>query len=269
MSADPHGPTGPGRDHILGDLGTRVVGRCIRWHDSVPSTNDLALKLAEIPVPEGTVIIADEQTAGRGRLGRAWASPRGGVWLSVILSPGLPQERVPVIGLAAGTAAAQAIRKTTGLPARLKWPNDVLVGGKKVVGVLAEATPGAERVVVGIGINANIPLDALRGISGHPVTSLQAQLGRPVEREVLIRVVLQELDQAYAALRSAGVPEVLSRWREMAETLGRSVRVEMPGATIHGTAFDIDEAGALLIRLNDGTVRRVVAGDVRMREAGP
>jgi BirA family biotin operon repressor/biotin-[acetyl-CoA-carboxylase] ligase len=191
------------------------------------------------------------------------------VWLSVILGPGLPQDRVQVIGLAAGTAAAQAIRKTTGLPARLKWPNDVLIGGKKVVGILAEATHGADRVVVGVGINANIALDALREVSGHPVTSLQAQLGRPVQREVLIRAVLRELDQAYAVLRAAGVPELLGRWRELAETLGRPVRVEMAGATIHGTAFDIDEAGALLIRLDDGTVRRVVAGDVRMREAGP
>jgi BirA family biotin operon repressor/biotin-[acetyl-CoA-carboxylase] ligase len=269
MRADRPGPAGPGCDQILGDLGTRVVGRCIRWHDSVPSTNDLALKLAEIPVPEGTVIIADEQTAGRGRLGRAWVSPRGGVWLSVILSPGLPHDRVPVIGLAAGIAAAQAIRKTTGLPARLKWPNDVLVDGKKVVGVLAESTLRADQVVVGIGINANIAPDALGEVSGHPVTSLQAQLGRPVQRDVLIRVLLRELDQAYAVLRSAGVPEVLRRWRELAETVGRSVRVEMPGATIHGTAFDIDEAGALLIRLDDGTVRRVVAGDIRMREAGP
>jgi BirA family transcriptional regulator, biotin operon repressor / biotin---[acetyl-CoA-carboxylase] ligase len=269
MKTDRQGTAGPGSDEILGDLGTRVVGRCIHWHDSVPSTNDLALELAEIPVPEGTVVIADVQTAGRGRLGRAWASPRGGVWLSVILSPGLPQDRLPVIGLAAGTAAAQAIRTTTGLPARLKWPNDVLIGGKKVVGVLAEATPGADRVVVGIGINANIALDALRKVSGHPVTSLQAQLGRPVQRGVLIRAVLRELDQAYAVLRAARVPELLGRWRELAETLGRPVRVEMTGATIHGTAFDIDEAGALLIRLDDRTVRRVVAGDVRMREMGP
>lgn len=269
MRTDQHGRMGPGRDPILGDRDTRVVGRDIRWHDSLPSTNDLALKLAEIPVPDGTAIIAEEQTAGRGRLGRAWASPRGGVWLSVILGPGLRQDTVPVIGLAAGTAAAQAIRKTTGLRARLKWPNDVLVGGKKVVGVLAEATSGADRVVVGIGINANIALDALRAVSEYPVTSLQAQLGRPVDREGLIRVVLRELDEAYALLRSAGVAEVLGRWREMAETLGRTVRVEMPGAAIHGTAFDIDEVGALLIRLDDGTVRRIVAGDIRMREGGP
>jgi BirA family transcriptional regulator, biotin operon repressor / biotin---[acetyl-CoA-carboxylase] ligase len=261
MRADQHGMA-------LGDLGTRVVGRYIRWHDTLPSTNDLALRLAEIPVPEGTVIVADEQTAGRGRLGRAWASPRGGVWLSVILSPGLPVDKVAVIGLAAGIAAAQAIRKTTGLLARLKWPNDVLVEGQKVVGVLAEATPGADWVVVGIGINANIAQDALPVDSGYPVTSLQALLGHLVDREALIRALLRELDQGYAVLRSSGISGVLRRWREMAETLGRPVRVEMAGAAIHGTALDIDEAGALLVRLDDGAVQRVMAGDVRMREMG-
>jgi len=252
----------------LGDLGTRVVGRYIRWHDSLPSTNDLALRLAEIPVPEGTVIIAEEQTAGRGRLGRAWASPRGGVWLSVILSPGLPMDKVAVIGLVAGIAVAQAIRKTTGLLARLKWPNDVLVEGQKVVGVLAEAAPGADWVVVGIGINVNIAPDALPVAAGYPVTSLSAQLGHMVDREALIRAVLRELDQGYAVLRSSGISGVLRRWREMAETLGRPVRVEMSGATIYGTAFDIDEAGALLVRLDTGAVQRVVAGGGGVRETG-
>src|SRR5215472_16500671 len=115
------------RRPALDDLGTRLVGRYVRWHDSIPSTNDLALRLTQVPVPEGTVVIADEQTAGRGRRGRPWASPRGGVWLSVILSPDLPLETVPIVGFAAAIAAAVAIRKTTGLLARLKWPNDVLV----------------------------------------------------------------------------------------------------------------------------------------------
>jgi BirA family transcriptional regulator, biotin operon repressor / biotin---[acetyl-CoA-carboxylase] ligase len=268
MRTDPRGIFGPGRDPILADLGTRIVGRYIRRHDSVSSTNDLALSLTEIPVPEGTVIIAEEQTSGRGRLGRTWASPRGGVWLSVILRPGLPLETVPVVGLAAAIATAQAIRKTTALLARLKWPNDVLVEGKKVVGILAETPPAADWVVVGIGINANVPQEVLPEVSGYPATSLQVLLGHPVDREALIRALLRELDQGYAVLKSAGARAVLRRWREMAETLGREVQIEMPGAAISGTAYDIDEAGALLLRLEDGTVRRVMAGDIRMREVG-
>lgn len=270
MKTDPGETFGGRQDRVLADLGTRLVGRYVRWYDSVPSTNDLALRLTEIPVPEGTVIVAEEQTAGRGRFGRAWASPRGGVWLSVILSPGLPPDRIPVIGFCAAIAAAQAIRKTTGLLARLKWPNDVLVEGKKVVGILAEAPPGAAWVVVGIGINANIAQDALpvpEG-AGYPATSLQALLGQTVDREALIRSLLREFDGGYAVLKSVGVPGVLRRWREMAETLGRAVLVETPNATIDGTACDINEAGALVVRLGDGTLRTVVAGDVRVREAG-
>jgi BirA family transcriptional regulator, biotin operon repressor / biotin---[acetyl-CoA-carboxylase] ligase len=267
MSTDPSAIPSE-RSGVLRSLGTRFVGRYIRWYDSVSSTNDLALELAQIPVPEGTVVIAEEQTAGRGRLGRAWASPRGGVWLSVILSPGLPAERTPVIGLAAAIAAATAIRETTGLLARLKWPNDVLVDAKKVVGILAEAPPGTDWVVVGIGINANIAKEALPDISGYPATSLQALLGHAVDREALIRALLQELDRGYVMLRSAGVRRILQRWREMSETLGRAVCVEMPDGMISGTADDIDEMGALVIQMEDGTNRRVVAGDVRVRGAG-
>src|SRR5579864_1131231 len=123
----------------LGALDTRTIGRRLRWYTTLPSTNDLAMRLAELGEPEGAVIVAEEQTEGRGRLGRAWASPRGGVWLSVILRPGLAVSQLPLIGLAAAVAAACAIRESTGLVARVKWPNDVLVQGAKVAGILAEA----------------------------------------------------------------------------------------------------------------------------------
>ncbi|HTD48219.1 MAG TPA: biotin--[acetyl-CoA-carboxylase] ligase [bacterium] len=254
--------------HRLPNIGTRLIGRYIRWHESLPSTNDVALRLADVGVPEGTVIVAEEQTAGRGRRGRAWASPRGGIWLSVILRPGIPVERVPLIALSAAAATAQAIREATGLPARVKWPNDVLVDGKKIVGILAEAGAGGEWVVVGIGINANIPLEALPQATGSPATSLQA-LGHPVDQEALITLVLRELEGAYDLLKSGGFRATLRRWREMTDTLGRPVRVEMPDAAIEGVAQDIDETGALLVRLEGGSVRRVVAGDLRVREAGP
>ncbi len=268
MGTDRDGVIGSNPKQALADLGTRCVGRYVRWYESVSSTNDLALRLTEIPVPEGTVIVAETQSAGRGRLGRSWTSPQGGVWLSVILSPGLPPDRVPVVGLAAAVAAAQAIRETTGLHARLKWPNDVLVHGKKVVGVLAEATSGGEWVVVGIGINANIAQDALPEVSGYPATSLQVLVGHPIDRMALLRALLREFDQGYAVLKSAGSRATLRRWREMADILDRAVRVEMPDGTVHGIAHDIDETGALLVRCDDGAIRKVVAGDVRVREAG-
>ena len=255
-------------DRLQG-LGTRLIGRYVRWHESLPSTNDLAMQLTEVSAPEGTVILADEQTAGRGRRGRSWASPRGGIWLSVILRPGLPLASWPLVSLAAAVATARAIRENTGLLARVKWPNDILVDGKKIVGILAEATAAAEWVVVGIGINANIPQDALPEVTGYPATSLLALLGHPVDRDGLIRAVLRELEHGYTILKSGGGRATLRRWREMTDTLGRPVRVEMPDATLEGVAQDIDETGALLVRLEGGAIERIVAGDLRVREVSP
>lgn len=256
------------RDDLAERLDTRVIGRYIRWHDTLPSTNDLAISLAEIGVPEGTTVIAEEQTAGRGRLGRPWTSPRGGIWLSVVLRPCLPLSRVPVIGLAAAVAAARAIRIVTGLLARVKWPNDVLVDGRKVVGILLEAGAGGEWTVLGIGVNANVPRAALPETSGHPAASLQDLLGRPVDRSALVRTLLRELERGYEELRSGSTFATLRRWREIADTLGRVVRVETPAGAIEGVAVDIDETGALLVARRGGPVERVVAGEITLREVG-
>jgi len=254
-------------DRTLSNLGTRTIGRYARWHATLPSTNDLAMDLIKIPVPEGTVIVAEEQTAGRGRMGRTWASPRGGIWLSAILRPGLPLARVPLIGLAAAIAAARAIRETTRLLARVKWPNDVMIDGRKVVGILLETAPDAEWIVIGIGVNANIAPGALPVRTGFPATSLEAILGHPVDRGALLRALLQGLDRGYERLRSGEVPPTLSAWREMSETLGHPVRVELPDGVVDGVAEDIDDTGALLVRRGDGTLAKVFAGDVGVAEA--
>lgn len=254
------------REGVADNLGTRIIGRYIRWHDTLSSTNDLAMDLAEIQVPEGTVIIAEAQTAGRGRMGRPWVSPRGGVWLSVILRPGLPPARIPLVGFAASVAAARAIRVTTRLLARVKWPNDILVGGRKVAGILTEAGAGGEWVVVGIGINANISLHDLPDSAPHPAASLEGLLGSPVDRGVLTKTLLRELERSYEELQATGSMGILRRWREMADTLGRIVRVEAPGTTLEGVACDIDDSGALMVRLRNGTLERVVAGEIAVRE---
>lgn len=254
------------RERIAEGLGTRAIGRYIRWHATLASTNDLAKRLADIPVPEGTVVVAEHQTAGRGRLGRPWSSPRGGVWLSVILKPGLPLEQVPLIGLAASTAAARAIRATTGLLARVKWPNDVLVDGQKVVGILVEAGPGADWVVVGIGINANVAHGDLPKDMAYPVTSLEAALGHPVDRPALVRALLRDLERQYDELHIVGVLPTVRRWREIADTLGRRVRVEIAGGKVEGMAADIDDSGALLVQQQDGTYQRVIAGEITVWE---
>ncbi len=249
------------------DADAGVIGREVLWYDTLPSTNDLARSLAASGAAEGTVIVAEQQTAGRGRLGRSWASPPGGLWLSVLLRPDLPLGQTPLVGLAASTAAAAAIEETTGLRPRVKWPNDVLIDGRKVAGLLLEAGPlqagsGAAWLIVGIGINANVPLEALPSRPLYPATSLAAALGRPVDRGRLMRTLLRRLDRDYAELRERGEAAALDRWRTLSATLGRVVRVATSSAAIEGLAYDVDGTGALLVRTRDGAEQRIVAGEV-------
>jgi BirA family transcriptional regulator, biotin operon repressor / biotin---[acetyl-CoA-carboxylase] ligase len=256
------------RERLVGALDTRTIGRCLRWYRTLPSTNDLAMHLADLGEPDGAAIIAEEQTEGRGRLGRPWASPRGGVWLSVILRPRLALSQVPLIGLAAAVAAACAIHESTGLVARVKWPNDVLVQGGKAVGILAEAGSGAAWVVLGVGINANVPRLLLPEETGYPVTSLAECCGGPVDRVALVRTLLREIENAYGELQREGGDPLLRAWRELSETIGRVVRVEGTARAFEGLATDVDGEGALLVRTADGLVERVVAGDVTVRGRG-
>jgi BirA family biotin operon repressor/biotin-[acetyl-CoA-carboxylase] ligase len=273
---------------------TGPIGREVRWFETMTSTSEWAHSLAEGGVAEGTVIVAERQTAGRGRLGREWVSPPGGLWFSVILRPRIPVEQLPLIGLAACVAVARAIMEATGLRARLKWPNDVLVDGRKVAGLLLEtgplgaivrddvvsrsttaapgtpapAPPRATWLILGIGINANVAPEALPPRPHYPATSLLAALGRPVERGRLLRAILGPLGRDYAELHSAGGAAVLRRWRAWAETLGRFVRVAVaspgggPSPVVEGVAYDVDDTGALLVRTRDGAEVRIVAGDV-------
>ena len=250
------------------DADATPVGREIRWYDTLPSTNDLARSLAEAGDAEGIVIVAEQQTAGRGRLGRAWASPPGGLWLSVMLRPRLPAAQTPLVGLAASAATAAAIEEMTALRPRVKWPNDVLVEGRKVAGLLLEAGPvhrdtaAPSWLVVGIGINVNVAPEALPRRPQYPATSLAAAAGRSVGRGPLLRTLLRRFDRDYGELRERGGAAILERWRALSETLGREVRVATASATIEGLAYDVDEVGALLVRARDGGERRIVAGEV-------
>ena len=282
----------PDRDQVWrwDDTDTGPIGREVRWYEAVTSTNEWAHSLADGGVAEGTVLVAERQTAGRGRLGRPWASPPGGLWFSVILRPRLPLEQWPLVGLAACVAVALAIAETTGLRARLKWPNDVLVDRRKVAGLLLETgplrgndprddvraasaasgppPPRPAWLVLGVGINANVSLDALPSRPQYPATSLQAAIGRPVERGRLLRAMLRALGRDYADLHAGTAAAVLRRWRTWSETLGRFVRVAIASpdaggsSVVEGVAYDVDDAGALMVRTRDGGEVRIVAGDV-------
>jgi BirA family biotin operon repressor/biotin-[acetyl-CoA-carboxylase] ligase len=243
------------------DADSGTIGHEVRWYDTLSSTNELARREAEAGAAEGTVIVAEQQTAGRGRLGRVWASPPGGLWLSIILRPNLAAAQTPLVGLAASIATAAAIEETTALHPRLKWPNDVLVGGRKVAGLLLETSPPAW-LVAGIGVNVNVAPEALPSRPRYPATSLAAALGRSADRGRLMRALLRRLNRDYDEIGTRGADGILAQWRARSETLGRAVQVSTASETIEGVAYDVDETGALLVRTHGGADRRIVAGDV-------
>jgi len=235
----------------LGDR-TGYVGHGIEYHDTVDSTNETAVERARDDADEGYVVLADEQTGGRGRRRREWSSPSGGVWASVVLRPELAPRDASLVTLAASVAVARAV-EAAGVDATIKWPNDVLVDGDKLCGILVEMQADAESVahaVVGVGLNANAKPD----VPDASPTSLAEHVGE-VDRAALTADLLAELEDAY----EAGA-EVVDDWRERTSTLGREVRVETPNETVEGVAEAVDETGALRISTSDGE-RVVTAGD--------
>jgi BirA family biotin operon repressor/biotin-[acetyl-CoA-carboxylase] ligase len=237
---------------------------------STGSTNaDLLARANDPSSPEGQVLVAEEQTAGRGRLGRSWSSvPGASLTFSVLLRPAaVPAARRGWLTLLAGVAAASAVRSVGGVNAVLKWPNDVLVGDRKLAGILAEQSPDGSAVVIGVGLNVATPQEIPVSATGLVATSLTAEGAGAVSREDLLLGLLDQLEHWYAAFRADPDPErsgLLDAYRALCETLGRTVRVELPaGGAVTGTARDIDAEGRLLVADGaGGSVTPVSAGDV-------
>lgn len=236
----------------------------ITYLPKVGSTSDVAARIAQTEAGEGRVVVADEQTAGRGRLGRVWISPPGaGLYLSIVLrpAPGV----APLVTLMAGVAVAEGVEAATGLRAELKWPNDLLVGRRKLGGILAEGSVGAEGlqcVVLGIGVNllnASYPPE----IAGR-ATSLESELGRRVDRGLVLAEILAAIAWRYAHLSAGRRAALIDDWRALAPS-AKGRRVEWDGAEGEvrgGITHGIDESGALVVRTNEG-IERIVAGEVR------
>lgn len=246
--------------------GTRFAD--IRFFDEIGSTNALLLAEARRSAPEGVVAVADSQTAGRGRLGRVWsAAPGTSLLVSVLLRPRLPADRLPLVTMACGLAAADGVEQAAGFRPGLKWPNDLVAasgGGpdRKLAGMLSEVVTGdAPAVVVGIGFNVSegaYPPD----LAGQ-ATTCAAEAGRPVERGELLVAFLDALERRYATLSAPGGSEViLSDYRHDSATLGRSVRVELAGRAIEGLADEIAGNGELIVVDDSGRQTAVNAGDV-------
>lgn len=244
------------------NLATRRIGKRIHCYEETDSTMDIAHRLAAAGEPEGSVVVAEGQRGGRGRLGRRWVSPKGkGIYCSVLLRPPLALSEVPRLTLMAAVAVARAIRQVTGIRAEIKWPNDVMVGSRKVAGILTELTAELNRVnvcIVGIGINVNTPR---RLLPAH-ATSLAEEGGAKVSRVELARALLTQMDRLYEGFLARGMEPILEEWRGFAGFLGRRIRVEVQGRRVDGQAVDVDASGALLVRTDTGLVESCSAGDV-------
>ncbi len=235
--------------------------------DEVDSTNRVAKQLAVQGVPEGTLVVAERQTGGRGRLGREWSSPAGGLWISLILRPALAPNQAARITLLAAVAVSAAVKAATGLTVGIKWPNDLLSGGRKLCGILTEMSADMDQiawVVVGIGLNANLRLSELPSELALSATTLQNELGQPTDRNALIAQILDQIGTGYQRLSEGQWGDVLAQWRRSNVTLGNPVQVTTPLERIEGQAIEIDDDGTLLVATDQG-VRRIVAGDVTLR----
>ena len=245
-------------------LTTRFVGRRLEYRAVLGSTQDLARRLAQAGAAEGTVVLAGRQTAGRGRLGRSFISPRGGLYFTVVLRPALEQLRpLPIV---AALAVARGLERVAGLRTALKWPNDVLVGGRKICGILVESELMGQAVsyaLVGIGVNVNTDMAAYPEIAAI-ATSVTAEAGRSVSREALAVAVLSELEALYLAVQSGR--RVQDEWRARLETLGRQVCVTSGQTVEEGLAEDVDGDGSLILLRPDGSRVSIAAGDVTLRE---
>jgi BirA family biotin operon repressor/biotin-[acetyl-CoA-carboxylase] ligase len=242
-------------------LKTEFVGRQILHFDTLASTNLRAKEIAA-DSPNGTVVVAEKQSDGRGRLGKAWASPPGGIYLSIILKPDIPPDHIHRLTLVAGVAAVETLSEL-GIDARIKWPNDILINEKKVCGILTEIDAEADAVnyvIIGIGVNANTELDLLPPLTMLQATSLKEEMGQSVDRIAITQRFLERFEQYYVTFSEGGFPSILKHWREHSSTIGRRVKLATKFRTILGEAVGIDHDGALIVELDDGTVEKEITG---------
>lgn len=252
---------------ITDGLGTHSLGRRVIYVPQVASTNDVAKQLAVAGEPEGTLVITDEQTAGRGRMARTWiAPPRSSILMSLVLRPPLEPGQLARVTMAVALGTCDGIRATTQLPVQLKWPNDVLVGEAKCAGILAEADLVEDRVqfvIVGLGLNVNFNARSVAGIPPN-ATTLATELGRSFPRAALVQSVLEAIEPYYDRV-TAG-ESLHTEWAARLATLNRRVHVRAPWGEETGWAESVDADGALLLRRPDGSLVRLIAGDVTLKD---
>lgn len=244
-----------------------TIGKEIIFFNSVTSTNEIAMKIAgECDDPEGIVVFSDSQTEGRGRMGRSWVSPPNvNLYFTLILKPSFSPVEAPLLTLMAAVAVASAIREFTGLNAKIKWPNDLLVNGGKTGGILLEMKTDNDKIefiAIGIGINVNMETESLPKDIQAVSTSLFKEYGRTIDRVKLFGKILAEIEDWYKTILTGGRASLLDKWRLLSSTTGKNVSVQIHDKVISGIAEDINDRGALIIKLPSGKREVVSAGDV-------
>jgi BirA family biotin operon repressor/biotin-[acetyl-CoA-carboxylase] ligase len=243
-------------------LKTKDFGKKILYFDSLNSTMDMAAQLALKEAGEGTVVLAETQAKGRGRLGRIWYSPKyKGLYFSLILRPKISLDKASVITLLAGVSICEALKESTALQAQIKWPNDIILRNKKLGGILTEVQAEVDEVnfvVVGVGLNINNDKKYL--ISG--ATSLKQEKGGELSRLSILQNILYRLEANYSVFKNKGAQAVIEKWRQLSLTLGKRVKVYSHKEHIEGEVIDIDADGGLLVRRDSGLTQKVTAGDV-------
>jgi len=247
-------------------LTTEWMGRTVHHFQTIDSTNSKAYQLALHGAEEGEVVVAESQEKGRGRLGRPWYSPPSlNLYLSIILRPKIPPHQASLLTLMAAVATADAVQEISGLLPLIKWPNDILLRGRKVAGLLNEIHSGMDRVhfvILGIGVNLNMDGKLFSKEIRKVATSLKKEMGRAVSRKAFLQALLQKLEAWYEIFLKEGALPVLKAWRDRAQIKGRPVRVTSSGETLTGIAVDIDSDGNLILKTEDGEQKRIVTGDV-------
>ncbi len=257
------------KEKILPTLETEYMGKEILCFRKVFSTNSIAKFLANHSADEGTVLISEIQTKARGRSGKKWEAPDGGVWMSLILRPNVPTARIGLITLATGVAIAKSIR-SLGVDARIKWPNDVLIHGKKISGVLTEVNATFNEIdwiVVGIGIDSNLKLEDFSEDIRIGTTTLTEELPSKVDENELIAIFLNEFEKVYQLYKDGEIETILKDWRDLADTIGKYVNITQTGGKItQGYVVGINHEGSLIIERQDGTLEKIISGELRTVE---
>jgi len=253
------------QSEITEGLDTSYIGKELYIYKEVSSTNTVAKFLSRHGVENGTVIISEKQTKAKGRSGKSWESPLGGVWLSIILNPNVDHSRLPLITLSTGVAVAKTLERIGVENPEIKWPNDIMINGKKVCGILTEAVAKfntIENVIVGVGIDANLEVDDFPKELQDGTTTLKKELGREGNENLLIKIFLEEFEKIAKIFYEKDYELILKEWRKRSYTIGKIVEVREPFNTYYDAyVVGIGKEGALIVEKIDGSLEKVISGE--------